>query len=1078
MLLRILSCLCLSALIATTSIQAGTIPVLVDRVLPDYRTNAPVKFGVPFPRGVLKVDERVQVLDDRDQVVPHQQRVTATWDPTGEQGVRWLLVDFSTNAERSYRIAYGPDLKPGTDEVRPIAVVEGDVIKLDTGYLAGVIETGKTDLLGRLTAQGRPLVEADAQRFSGFFVEHEARGVFRSDLDREPTIVLEEAGPIRATVKMDGWYTNPAGEKFCRYSIRAHFFRDRPDVKLEHTFIYTGMSKDDKIRSMGLQVPQRTGMRGHIWGEGDLQNDMLEIFTSNAKVVLDSANHEDIELVRYFPENQTRRRLASRANATFQYGYASVAIRDGWQQYPFGFEVNDGVMQVQLWPSGERLLDTTFDGYWWFLDEHQKHFLMRGKRAAAKATPEELVKLYRDKVNATGAAKTHEVWLSFHVEPRAMNTGMYGGRLWREVENPVIAHADLHWTTASRALDFCAHTPRDDVNFPEEERYLDTMLTMVQQLTDKWHWYGWWNWGSYYQSPGEPAGVFRDTHRQHTWNRNRPKSHYGWGQFPWLSYYRTGDRKWLRYAQTYTLYSADRAFKHHSNEDARFAGAEYHYDNSEIHWVGGYGGWPYGPEGINNLQGKDDYIYMYWLTGDRRPLDVLKMWADSLGGPITPGNTIGSQWNWKVGFERGNDIRNAGHQLHRLMMLYQATWDERCLRTATHIANSFAALQTEADVIAAEGDRRGANGDDESRFTAAAGWAYEGLWLYYNVTGDERIKRTLQAFIERSVNNDSGLGHGYSQMRAYTYGYELTGDELYLHLLRGILDDYVSLWVTPGAMSTTDRKWGSITLGRSLGTLASAPQAWKDKHLPTHVRGRTLTYEYARSNDGAPNAYFLKTEDRAWRFRLLTNRGGKFAVRRPDGSVAYESPMIDFPFQRKWLEVEVPADGQTGTYTLVCVQASDWKKNLEGEAGMYARARIVRSDLPVVVGLNASAVMQRAPWDMYAPVFGRALYFKASQSPAVVHVEPSQGRSVLLAHDGQTLASSIGRYPNYLGVHSFPIGDELIGKVLELRQDRPTDRYLALPPRSSGSIGLLWFDGIPPYVAANANDYFVPKPSN
>jgi hypothetical protein len=1053
---------------------AGTIPVAVDRALPDYRPGAPVKFGVPFPRAVLKTDERVQVLDDRGAVVPHQQAVTATWDPAGAQGVRWLLVDFLTDAGRSYRIVHGPDLKPQVEAPPPVATLEQDLIKVDTGCLAGAIDSRKADLLGRLAAQGRPLVEADGQRFSGFFVEHEVRGIFRSDLDRAPTIVLEETGPIRATVKMDGWYTNDAGEKFCRYSVRAHFFRGRADVKLEHTFIYTGLSQDDKIRSLGLQLPQRSGMRGHIWGEGDLQNDIAQIFTSHAKVVLDSSNHDDIELVGSFPESETRRRMASRANAMFHYGYAAVAIRDGWQQYPLGFEVADGVMQVQLWPRGDRLLDTTFDGYWWFLDEHQKHFLMRGKRAAAEATPEELVGLYREKVNATGAAKTHEVWLSFHVDPREMNFGMHGGRLWREVENPVLARADLHWTTASRALDFCGHTPRDDVNFPEEERYLDTMLTMVRQLAEKWHWYGWWDWGGYYQSPGEPAGVFKDTHRQHTWNRNRPKSHYGWGQLPWLSYFRTGERRWLRYAQTYTLYSADRAFKHHSNEDPRFAGSEYHYDNSEIPWVGGYGGWPAGAEGCNNLQGKDDYVYMYWLTGDRRPLDVLKMWGNSLGGPITPADQIGSQWDWKVGFERGNDIRNAGHQLHRLMMLYQATWDERCLRTAKHVAESFAALQTEADVIAAEGDRRGPNGDDESRFSAAAGWAYEGLWLYYNVTGDERIKRTLLAFIERSVNNDSGLGHGYSQMRAYTYGYELTGDELYLYLLRGILDDYVGMWVTPASMSTTDRKWGSITLGRSLGTLASAPQSWKDANLPTHVRGRMLTYEYARSNDVAPNAYFLETADRAWRFRLLTNRGGKFKVLRPDGGVAYESPMIDFPFRRKWLEVEVPADGQTGTYTLQCVQASDWMKNLEGEAGAYARARIVRSDLPVVVGLNASAAMQRAPWDMDAPVFGRAFFLQPAQSPAVLHVGPSRGRSVLLAHDARTLATSLGRQPNYLGVYDFSIGGEWTGKVLELRPERPTDRYLAIPPRGSGSIGLLWFDGIPPYVAANPEDYFVP----
>jgi hypothetical protein len=1066
---------CLVALLCLNVVgtaNAGTIPVVVDRVLPDHRPGTPVKFGVPFPRNTLKADERIQVLDDRNQVVPHQQLVTATWDPAGAQGVRWMLVDFLTDAERTYRIVFGPDLQPKHHDAQAIATLEGELIKLDSGFLKGVIDTRKADLLGQLSAQARPVVQADAERFSAFFVEHETRGIFRSDLDPKPTIILEETGPIRATVKMDGWYTNAASEKFCRYSIRAHFFRDRPDVKLEHTFIYTGLAKDDRIRSMGLQLPQKSGQRGHIWGDGDLQDEMAEIFTSTAKVVLDSPNHDEIELVRYFPAKQTRRRLASRANAAFQYGYAAVAIRDGWQQYPLGFEVNDGVMQVQLWPSGERLLDFSFDGYWWFLNEHQKKHMMLGKRAAAKHTPEALVEQYRQRVgDATGAAKTHEVWLSFHVEPREMNYGQHGGKLWREVQNPVIAHADLKWSTASRALDFCAQSPRDDANFPDEERYIDAMYPMVQQLTDNSHWYGWWDWGGYYQLPGYPTGPFKDTHGLNDWNRNRPKSHYGWGQFPWLSYFRTGDRKWLRYAQTYTLYSADRAFKHHSKEDSRFAGAEYHYDNSEIPWVGGYAGWPGGAEGINNLQSKDDYVYMYWLTGDRRPMDVLKMWTDSLGGPITPANEIGSQWNWKVGFERGNDIRNAGHQLHRLMMIYQATWDERCLRTATHVANSFAALQTEADVIAAEGDRSVPDYKDLP-FNTAAGWAYEGLWLYYNVTGDARIKKTLRAFIERSVNYDGGVGEGYGAIRSYTYGYELTGDTLYLDLIRGVCDDLAAGWVTPGSW-ITGPKITTITLGRALGTLANAPQAWRDKNLPTNLRGRTLRFEYARSNDAASNAYFLEKEDRAWKFRLMTNRGGKFVLLRPDGQPAYESPMMDYPLNRKWLDIEVKPDGQTGTYTLRCVAPIDWKINI-GEAGRYAQARIIRCDLPVVVGINGSVPTQRSPWDLYAPVWGRSLFFRPTQPAAVAHVAPSPGRSFEIACEGKTIATSAGQKPDYTGVYTVPLSDAWIGHMLELRLDRPADRYYKLPPAGSGTISFLWFDGVPPFVAANPEDYFVP----
>jgi hypothetical protein len=1069
--LRIWAVLWLSLLLVGfgAAVQGGVIPVVVDRVLPDHRPQAAVKFGVPFPIDTFKVDDAIQVLDDRDQVQPHQALVTATWDPSGARGVRWLLVDFLTDAGRTYRIVYGADLKPAAaPAIAPVAKLVGERIELDTRWLGGAIDVGKADLFSGLKAMDQPIVEPGNERFSGFYVEHETRGIFRADLDPKPSVVLEEAGPIRATIKMDGWYTNAAGEQFCRFSIRAHFFRERPDVKLEHTFIYTGKSKEDRIKSMGVQLPQKTGQRGHIWGEGDERNDMLEIFTSSAKVVLDSPNHDEIELLRYTPDGV--RRLAGRANAAFNYGAVSVAIRDGWQQYPLGFEVNDGLMQVQLWPSGERMLDTTFDGYWWFLSEHQKRFMLMTKRKAAGKTSDEMINRYREVVNATGAAKTHEVWLSF-AAPRELGAGHYGGRLWREVQNPVIALADPAWSTATRALDFCLHTPRNDELFADEERYHDAVYTMVQQITERRHWYGWWDWGGYYQSPGEEPGAWRNTGGQNIWNRKWPKSHYGWGQLPWLSYFRSGDRRWLRYAQTYTLYSADRAFVHHTDKSVnRFAGYEYHYDNSDIHWVGGYGGAPANAEHTNNLQDKVDYVYMYWLTGDRRALDVLNMWGNNLSG-----DRFGSEFTWKIGLEKGGDIRNGGMQLQRTTMLYQATWNPKFLKVATHIANSFAGIQSEADLIAAEGDKTTANGDDVWRFHSACGWAYEGLWLYYNVTGDERIKKTLLTFIERSTNFDGSIGWGYGPMRAYSYGYELTGDELYLDMIRAELDDWMSRWVTPSAWSTVTQKWATLTMGRSLGTLASAPEAWRKRNLPTHVCGRTLRYEYFRDYDAAANAYFHEAQDRAWKFRVLFNRGGSFVLTGPDGKVVQTTPMVDFPFNRKWVEVEVKPDGQTGTYTLTCVKAAPWT-SIMGEDARVAQARIIRCDLPVVVGINGALPAKRAAWDMPLPVRGRSLFFKPTQSPAVVHVAPNTGRSVVLSHQGQVIAASAGQAPDYIGAHRMALSDEWIGKVLELQVDRRPDRFFFRTMHDSGPITLLWFEGIPPYVAANPEDWFAPAP--
>ena len=1044
------------------SVYGGTIDVVVDRPLPDTRPGAPVKFGVPFPERTLMPGDAVQVADDRGTVVVSQSLVTATWDPKGERGVRWLLVDFLADAGRRYRILFGKDLLPAAPPTPAIAKLTPDRILLDTGPLKGSVPLGKGDLFSGLAAAGQPVtLPDDADRFCAFFVEHETKGLFRSDLDPEPQVTLEESGPVRATVKLDGWYANAAGERFCRYSVRAHFFRGRADVRLDHTFIFTGLSKDDRIRSMGLQLPQKPGQRIHLWGAGDRQDDMERICTSNAKVVQDSPNHDVIELL-YQPAEGPATRLAGRARGTISSGSITAAIRDAWQQYPWGFEVKEGVLQVQLWPRGERLLDTSFDGYWWFLDERQKRSMLGAKRGAQGGTPDEWIARYRRVVNATGAAKTHEVWLSFEFPTlrgsrSEMSAGLNGGKLMREVEHPVIACADPAWTTTTRALDFSAHTPRNDALFGDEERYLDAVLAMVEQITEAHHWYGWWDWGGYYQLPDYPAGPLRDSHGLNAWHRNRPKSHYGWGQLPWVQYFRTGDRKWLRYGQTYTLYSADRAHVHHTGH-GRVAGAEYHYDNSEIPWVGGYVK-PGGPEASSNLQQKDDYVYMYWLTGDRRALDVLKSWGEL-------NKDGGSTFRWAPGMAAGNDIRNAGMQLHRLMMLYQATWDERFLKIAQGVADSFAPINSEAEVILAEGDRK-----DPAykgwRFHTAGGWAFEGLWLYYNVTRDARIKQTLLAFIERSKNYDGGIGWGYGPVRAYTYGYELTGDTLYLDMIRGILDDVAGDWATPFCWCPGERKFTTVMLGRALGVLAGAPQEWKQKRLPTDARGRTLRFRYWPNSPGA--AWFHETHDRPWRFRLLFSHGGQWELSRPDGTIAWTSPMFEDPFDRKWIEVESPADGQTGTYVLRCVAASKWYL-ANRDPNYRADARVLRSDLPVVVGVRADGAGVN-------PVSGRSFFFRATQSPALAHMAPTAPRDFMLASGGRVLDSTRGRLTDYVGTHALTVPAEAVGHVIELKPDRPPDRYFRSMPSMPGypCAGFLWFTGAPPFVAANAEEYFVPE---
>lgn len=1034
---------------------AGTIPVVVDHHLPDGRAGAPVSFGVPFAKGVLPVGAPVQVVDDRDVLCISQSRLLATWNADGTAGVRWLLVDFLADPGRTYRIRYGDEVQ-GATAADPIARVEGDRISLNTGTLRGTIPLNKCDLFGGLLAMSMPLVLPDA--FSGLYVEHETRGLFRADLDPSPSITLEEAGPVRAVVKAEGWYVNEAGERFCRYKVRLHFFRNRSDIKMMHTFIYTGLSKADKIAGLGVQIPQKAGQRGYICGDGDpVMPAMTTDFTSTGRYTLDSPDHDHIELVYHYPGG-SRTRLAGRAVGYMSYASLGAVIRDAWQQYPWGFNVQNGVARIELWPSGGRLLDTTFDGYWWFLNEHQKRFML-GTKPKKLEDMDAWIAMWREAVNATGAAKTHELWLTFPGRPTSSVTGV-PVRFGREVSFPVIAAADPAYMASTRALDFCAHAARNDDLFGDEERYLDAVVPMIRHYTETKHWYGWWNWGGYHQHVGSISNyTWEDSHGEQSWHRARPKSHYGWGQLPWLAYFRTANRDWLRYAQTYTLYSADRSFVHHTDH-GRFTGEEYHYDHSDIHWVGGWQGRPGGAGAASNLQQKDDYVYMYWLTGDPHALEALKAWGEQVKNK--PGF-----FTYKPGFDLGNEIRNSGMQLHRLMMLYQATWDPKILELAKLVADAYAPIQTPQEVAISENDRVNLGKNRTIPFHTADGWAWEGLWLYYNVTGDERIKGTLKAFVERSRDYDGGIGWGYGPIRAYTYGYELTGDTLYLDMIRAILDDCVAQWQTPASWMAGPAKFTTVTLGRALGTLASAPKEWRDQHLPTNQRGRTLRFRYAAFRGGSSTApasvMFNETSDRRWRFLLQFSHGGKWTLTAPDGSIAFESPTYQDPFDQKWVVVDVRPDGQTGTYVLRCPEPSEWWKN--STRGDYtAEARVLRSDLPMVVTISKDS-------SSISPVQGRSLFFKFAQPGQVNLIPTNMGRWFELWRNDCMMGTTVVSVPRASGVYPIPVGQEDVGRLLEVRYSTPADQFFS----GNALLRYVWFDSAPPVVAANPDDYFTPQ---
>lgn len=959
------------ALLSGLTAQAGVIPIEVNGDAPDSLWPAPVKCGVPFPQGAYKAGDPVVLVDGTGAAQPAQTAVTATWDPKGEKGVRWLLLDFLAERGKEYRLVFGADAKAAPPATPPIAQETDAGIVIDTGPLKAQCSKKKLDIFSSFQVKNRhgsfvPMTQTNL--WAGYFIEHEKRGVFRADLDPEPKIILEENGPIRATIRAEGWYANEAGEKFCQWIVRLHFFKGKGQIKTEPTFIFTGKSNDDRLRDIGLQLPLagQPPKQFHVVFGAQTSDDTVTSVPGGGydheSQAMDSPDggRRFEYVIKDLASGEIARngeRAAGFIRAWTEQADVLAIVRDAWQQFPLELEWEKGVVRVHLWPKHGRLWDTSFDGIWYFLTDQQKRYMVSKKPGAVG----DKFQAMWDKLhlsNAHGAAKTHEVWLFCGGIPGHWDSSNVSG--WNYVQNPIYAHADLDWQCKTRALDRMPQHPYDLANFPDEENYAETMLDMVNLHAEHLHLYGWWDWRAYHQHMAlsiEPMrfadSTWDNTGYQPNWHRAKPKSHYFWGSYPWLQYFRTGSASWLRYGQGFSLYSADMVFRHATDRSiGRIAGEEYHYDHSEMHWIGGYSSSPGGAMPFGNVTDRNDYIYQYWLTGDRRPFDVLKLWAEQ----YSTEEHAGKKWveDLAKAGPYGNTGRNIGGAMRRLCTWYEATWDPRFLEYADILARSFYDL----DVRQAETQRKNDKSGIPSYHMHSA-WMYEGMWQYYQLTGDEKLKKTLLDYLTAATNLGAGFFSGgieSGSLNWCSYGYDLTKDPLYLDLGRRMMDREMAAWVSHSAFTAGGRKFRSVSIPRFIGTMMNAPKEWREKNVPANQRGISLDLSYFNVNwNGATRRVFLLDEqDRAFTIHFGASQAGTFAVFDPDGKLVAKSEPIDWQKSLR-TTITVPKDGKKGTYTFMTLGLGKTWYNQQPQT-YAAVVNIIACDLPRIVYEVASAI--------------------------------------------------------------------------------------------------------------------------
>ncbi|HVZ30576.1 MAG TPA: Tat pathway signal sequence domain protein [Asticcacaulis sp.] len=253
----------------------ATEAIWLDRAAPAYSEG--VTFGVPWPRGTVKKDTAFSLTSAQGNLAV-QTWPLAYW-PDGS--VKWTAHATAATASapaNSYQLTAGAGEAPKA----PVTVTQSaDAFTVTSGDAVWIVPKAGKMLIASATRGGKKVLNGvtlaalaqDAQSLE------EKASVTQTSYDGTVTqATLEQSGPVRAVIKLDGSHT-ANGRSWLPFSVRLYFHAGAESVRIVHSFIFDGDETKDFIRglSVNAHVPMKdelynrhvrfSGQEDGVWGE-------------------------------------------------------------------------------------------------------------------------------------------------------------------------------------------------------------------------------------------------------------------------------------------------------------------------------------------------------------------------------------------------------------------------------------------------------------------------------------------------------------------------------------------------------------------------------------------------------------------------------------------------------------------------------------------------------------------------------------------------------------------------------------------------------------------------------------------
>lgn len=650
------------------------VSIRVEEIRGIAREREPVRIGVPIPRGVLADAPSCSLVGPQGDAVPHQCRVLGRWS---DRSVKWLLVDALVTVAAGQRM----DLALRRGPVAGSAVLQS--LTLEQSQDSILIRTGAADFrLDAGSCGGLASVRFGDEQLTG---GSRVRLRTADGIECVPTlrrVEVEEAGPVRATVCIDG--SIDLGRRGASLFLRSRlsFFAGTSLVRQEillrnpRAALHPGgvwdLGDPGSLRfgDLSLHLACAQPVREVVWSTGDSAPakrrswpDVLIYQDSSGGENWDSPNHLDASGrltvrrrgYRVTAASETGQEVLVEGDRASPYvqaigdgGWVAVVVEGFWQNFPKALRVGPESLSVGLFPG-----------------ESPAGFELQG-----------------------GEQKRHVVWLEFGLPGQQPQIPV--------LQDPLAVSLDPECAERSQAVPWLARATGD-----EDRRCTDYVRSIVEGPESFWRKrervdeYGWRNFGDFYA----------DHEAVHHRGPKPMVSHYN-NQYDFLfgalsQFLRTGDGRWRVLMEEAARHTIDIDIYHTEEDRAAYNGGLFwhtdHYKDAATcghrTYSGRNGGSGYGGGPSNEHNYTSGLLHYHYLTGDPEAAAAVRELAEwviamddgrrTLLGFVDSGPTgLASR---TVDDDYHGPGRGAGNSINALLDAYRLTGERGYLTKAEEL---------------------------------------------------------------------------------------------------------------------------------------------------------------------------------------------------------------------------------------------------------------------------------------------------------------------------------------------------------------------------------------------------------